>query len=63
VAPVLVVEDQPAIAEPLEAALAEAGHDVLSAGNGQHGLEILRQREPDVVLLDYLMPSWTVRRC
>ena len=53
---ILVVEDELAIGELIEEALAEAGHEVLSAVDGQHGLDWLRRRQPDLVLLDYLMP-------
>ena len=53
---ILVVEDEPAVAELVEAALAEAGHEVRSAINGRHGLQQLSQRRADLVLLDFLMP-------
>jgi DNA-binding response OmpR family regulator len=53
---ILVVEDELAVAELVETALAEAGHEVRSAINGRHGLQQLSQRRADLVLLDYLLP-------
>jgi CheY-like chemotaxis protein len=55
-ATVLVVDDEFGIAELFEAILSEAGHRVLSAINGQHGLEVLRNERVDLVFLDYMMP-------
>jgi CheY-like chemotaxis protein len=56
VALILVVDDEYGVAEVLEAALADAGHDVVTATNGRQGLERLRERRPDLVLLDFMMP-------
>lgn len=53
---ILVVEDEYSIAEVLEAVLADAGHEVMTAMNGRQGLERLRDRRPDLVLLDLMMP-------
>jgi CheY-like chemotaxis protein len=56
---VLLVDDQP---EALQLfgrmlALAERGYRVLQATNGQRALALLRERQPDVVLLDLIMPG------
>jgi CheY-like chemotaxis protein len=56
VALILVVDDEYSIAEVLEAVLADAGHEVVTAANGRQGLERLRERRPDLVLLDLMMP-------
>ncbi len=55
-ATVLVVDDEFGIAEVLEAALTDAGHRVLTASNGKHGLQRLAEVTPDIVFLDYMMP-------
>lgn len=55
-ATVLVVDDEFGIAELFEAVLTDEGHRVLTAINGQHGLEVLAQERPDLVFLDYMMP-------
>jgi hypothetical protein len=42
--------------EVLEAALADAGHEVITAINGQQGLERLGEKLPSLILLDFMMP-------
>jgi CheY-like chemotaxis protein len=62
---ILIVEDDAAIREALKQVLEEEGHEVLTAENGQQGLDILReQRGTVLVLLDLLMPvmnGWQFR--
>jgi CheY-like chemotaxis protein len=53
---ILVVEDEFGIAEVLESALVDAGHEVFIAINGQQGLERLAERPIGLVLLDFMMP-------
>lgn len=54
---VLVVDDDDAIRETLEAALQLGHHSAALAGNGQEALEWLRQhRRPNLILLDLMMP-------
>ncbi len=52
----LVVEDEWAIADWLEALLGDGGHDVLVANNGKRALEMMAQTQPDLVLTDVMMP-------
>ena len=56
-ATVLVVEDEPAVAEVLATALRARGHDVEVAVNGREALERASLFEPDVVLLDLALPD------
>ena len=53
---VLVVDDQPLVRELLADALAAAGYEVLAAGNGARALDLVRDRRPDVIVLDIMMP-------
>ena len=53
----LIVEDDDDIRELLAEVLQMLGHDVSRAGNGQEGLERLRESKPDAVLLDVEMPG------
>jgi len=55
-ASILVVEDEFGIAEVLASALTDAGHNVLIAINGRQGLERLKEFQPELVLLDFMMP-------
>ena len=56
VARILVVEDEFGIAEVLQSALTDAGHDVVLAINGKQGLERMKETRPDLVILDFMMP-------
>jgi DNA-binding response OmpR family regulator len=52
----LVVDDDPDIAETLAEFLRGEGHSVRIAANGEEGLRLLGDGLPDVVLLDVEMP-------
>jgi signal transduction histidine kinase/CheY-like chemotaxis protein len=53
---VLVVDDSPDARTLLEELIAPLASEVRTAANGQEALRILRDFQPDVVLLDLLMP-------
>jgi CheY-like chemotaxis protein len=53
---VLVVDDEWAIAEVLGDILGDDGHRVVTASNGQQGLERVRDETPDLIILDFMMP-------
>ena len=53
---ILVVDDVPENVRLLEAVLEAQGHDVVSATDGQTALELAVSAEPDLVLLDVMMP-------
>ena len=54
---VLVVDDLPQNVRLLDAVLSPRGYDVVGAGSGEAALEAVRERLPDIVLLDVLMPG------
>jgi DNA-binding response OmpR family regulator len=54
---VLVVDDDPQVRVMLAYALRQHGLQAEEASSGEEALEILKQREPGVVLLDVLMPG------
>ncbi len=54
---VLIIEDEQLIYELLERKVKEAGYEVTLAHNGEEGVTQLRQRKPDIVLLDIAMPK------
>ena len=53
---ILLVEDDPSIREVTAIALRAAGFDVDTAADGIAGLEKWRKAEPDLVLLDVMLP-------
>ncbi|MGH8870390.1 MAG: response regulator [Acidimicrobiia bacterium] len=54
---VLVVEDEPGLAESVRYALDIEGFEVLVADSGVSGLESARVHQPDLVLLDLMLPG------
>ena len=54
---VLVVDDEPRIIRFLELKLEASGYDVLTAGTGLEALEKLESQEPDLLVLDLMMPG------
>ena len=54
---VVVVEDEQSISDPLRSALEREGYRVEVASTGAAGLEAVRRDEPDVVLLDLMLPD------
>jgi len=54
---VLVVDDEPTLAELLSMALRYEGWDVRSAGDGQTAVRTARDFRPDAVVLDMMLPD------
>ena len=54
---VLIVEDEPGLAESVRYALESEGFDVTVAASGVNGLELARNSAPDLVLLDLMLPE------
>jgi DNA-binding response OmpR family regulator len=62
---VLLVDDEKMITDPLVRALTRAGYQVMVADNGRDGLALAREKKPDVVVLDVMLPQmdgWDVCR-
>jgi CheY-like chemotaxis protein len=54
---ILVIDDDPDIRAFLKLRLKEIGHRVLLAGDGEQGVAIAEREEPDLIILDILMPG------
>lgn len=55
-AKILVVDDDPDIRDVLEELLVGEGFEVVTANDGAQGLEAIRKENPDMMILDLLMP-------
>lgn len=55
-ASVLVIDDSPTICKVVQLVLTKGGFDVRTAPDGELGIEMARERRPDVILLDFVMP-------
>ena len=53
----LVVDDEPNIRELLSASLRFAGFEVSVAGSGREALDAARESQPDLVVLDVMLPD------
>ena len=53
----LVVDDDPNITDVLSRYLARSGHDVLTAHDGSGALELVTRAEPELVVLDVMLPA------
>jgi PleD family two-component response regulator len=53
---ILVVDDEPHIVQILKFTLEKAGYQVVTAENGEVALEKIKEAEPNLVILDIMMP-------
>jgi CheY-like chemotaxis protein len=54
---VLIVDDEPDIRLFLKTVLEDAGFNVMTANNGKHALERIKECKPDLISLDLVMPK------
>ncbi|MBK5100940.1 MAG: response regulator [Desulfobacteraceae bacterium] len=54
---ILVIDDEPHIRRVIELKLKKHGYEILTAANGEEGLNIITTQEPDVVISDINMPK------
>jgi len=54
---ILIVDDEPDIIEILRFNLEKEGFEVVSAKNGQEGIEKAESSKPDLIILDIMMPE------
>ncbi|WP_339834509.1 response regulator transcription factor [uncultured Flavobacterium sp.] len=56
---ILVIEDEIGIANFLKQGLEEEGYEVLTASNGQSGIDLALSVDVDLILLDWMLPKVT----
>ena len=54
---ILVVDDEPTFVRLVSKTLTHKGYEVLTAGDGQEALRLMFAHQPDLVLLDVVMPK------
>lgn len=54
---ILVVDDEASIRRILETRLSMIGYDVVTAADGEEALAVFRKTQPDLVVLDVMMPK------
>lgn len=55
--PLLLIEDTPSLQMVYESVLRGAGHEVVSTGTAEEGLAAFHELDPEVVLLDLMLPD------
>ena len=56
-AKILVVDDEVSIVNIIGYSLMKEGYEYISANDGEEGLELFNKENPDLVLLDIMMPK------
>ena len=54
---VLLVDDDPDIVDSMRALLESSGYEVLTASDGNAGLAVAEQEQPDLIVLDMMLPK------
>ena len=54
---VLVIEDEESFRDALQFMLSREGFDVILAPNGAEGMKLFDAKNPDIVLLDLMLPE------
>ncbi len=54
---ILVVDDEPHVRDAVQRVLEREGYEVTTAADGETALSLVSEQEPDVVLLDIIMPG------
>lgn len=60
---IAIIDDDIYIGDMLEELLTGEGYAVLRAYSGTEALLLLSRVTPDLILLDLMLPGWTVKRC
>ena len=53
---ILVVDDMPDLARTVQIVLEQAGYEAILAADGQEGLDKAQAEQPDLIVLDVMMP-------
>ena len=54
---ILIVDDNPTTLDILQTRLAAHNYQIITAMDGEAGLSAARERQPDLILLDIMMPK------
>jgi CheY-like chemotaxis protein len=61
----LVIDEDPAVRQLMERLASREGYELIAAATGEEGLKLAREKRPDLITLEVVMPGidgWTVLR-
>ena len=56
-ATVLLIDDSKFLRRANELSLTKAGHQIVTGSDGEEGLRLAREKKPDVIVLDMMLPK------
>ena len=59
---IVVIEDEPDVQLYLQTILEDAGFEVMTAGDGEAGLKLIKEQKPDLISLDLVLPKMSGRK-
>ncbi len=54
---ILIIEDEPILQKTLSESLRQEGYEIKSALDGEEGIKMARESNPDLILLDLILPK------
>jgi DNA-binding response OmpR family regulator len=54
---ILIVEDDPSFSRAINHMIGKEGYDVITASNGMTGLRMAKEENPDLLILDVMLPG------
>jgi len=54
---ILFVEDEPSLQKAIKEVLTQEKFEVLIASDGEEGLKLVKEKKPDLILLDLILPK------
>ena len=54
---VLLIDDSKFLRRANELSLTKAGHQIFTASDGEEGLRLAREKKPDIIVLDMMLPK------
>ena len=53
---ILIIEDDPSFSRAINHIVEKEGYDVSTASNGMTGLRMVKEKQPDLLILDVMLP-------
>jgi len=54
---ILIIDDEPVIGSMLKKVFEREGYNVIVASNGEEGMKLYKEKQPDIVITDLILPG------